>query len=113
MGIEATLELPYTTEERGWSVTTAGVGPQSDHWPFAQAGVASTMLFPGSTLEGLSEEEASALTERWLHPHTPDDEWSPDFPFSGLERYAELALEIGRALAEASPEAASDGTSSR
>jgi hypothetical protein len=100
-------------EERGWSVTTAGIGPQSDHWPFAQAGVAATMLFPGSTLEGLSEEEAQALTERWLHPHTPDDEWSQDFPFSGLERYAELALEIGRALAEANPAAASDGSSSR
>lgn len=94
-------------------MTTAGIGPQSDHWPFAQAGVAATMLFPRSTLEGLSEEEARALTERWLHPHTPDDEWSPDFPFSGLERYAELALAIGRALADADLVAPSDGASSR
>jgi hypothetical protein len=78
-------------------VTTAGLGPQSDHWPFA----------------GAVREEARVLTERWLHPHTPDDEWSPDFRFSGLGRCAELALEIGRALAEESPETASDATSSR
>lgn len=88
---------------RGWSVTTAAIGPQSDHWPFALAGVPTTMLFPGSALEGLTEEQARELTERWLHPHTPADEWSPGFPYSGLGRYAGLALEIGRALAEGGP----------
>lgn len=86
-------------EGHGWTVDARDPGPQSDHWPFHRAGVPALMLFPGSELEGLSGTEAEALTRRWHHAHTPDDEWHPDFPFSGLRRYAELALEIGRALA--------------
>lgn len=96
-------------EAHGWSVTTAALGPQSDHWPFHRAGVATTMLFPGSRLEGLTEEEARERTQRWLHPHTPDDEWSPDFPLAGLGRYAGLALEIGRALARGGPSQGGEG----
>jgi hypothetical protein len=86
-------------ESHGWTVDARPIGPESDHFPFAQANVPAVMLFPGETLEGLSAQEEAALTERWLHFHTPDDEWHPDLPFSGLTRYAELALEIGRALA--------------
>lgn len=86
-------------EAHGWSVDAVAFGPQSDHWPFHLSGVPALMLFPGSSLEGMSEEQASTLTERWLRPHTPEDEWSPDYPFSGIRRYAELGLEIGRALA--------------
>lgn len=85
-------------EGHGWAVNDVAFGPQSDHWPFHLAGVPTIMLFPGSALEGLVEEEASALTERWLEPHTPEDEWHPDYPLAGIGRYAELALEIGRAL---------------
>lgn len=88
-------------EGRGWSVRAVPPGPQSDHWPFHRAGVPTLMLFPGDRLEGLSEQEADTLRARWLRPHTPNDEWSPDFPFSGLRRYAELALLIGRDLAGA------------
>lgn len=86
-------------EGRGWTVDARGIGPQSDHWPFARAGVPAIMLFPGAEHEGVSGEEAAARADRWLHPHTPDDEWSTGFPLAGLRRYAELALEIGRALA--------------
>ena len=82
----------------GWPVTVVANGPQSDHWPFHRAGVPAVLLFPGTTYEGLSDEEASALNGRWYHPHTPRDAWHPDFPFAGLERYASLALEIGREL---------------
>lgn len=87
-------------EGHDWSVMAVDFGPQSDHWPFHLAGVPTLMLFPGSALEGLGPEEAGALTERWLKPHTPDDEWRPDYPLAGVDRYAELALEIGRALAD-------------
>lgn len=86
-------------EDRGWTVDAREIGPQSDHWPFARAGVPAIMLFPGAEHEGMSEEEVAARAERWLHPHTPDDEWSEGFPLAGLRRYAELALEIGRVLA--------------
>ncbi len=85
-------------EAHGWSARDVPFGPQSDHWPFHLAGVPTIMLFPGSELEGMSREEAQALTNRWHHAHTPHDEWSPDFPFAGLGRYANLALAIGRAL---------------
>lgn len=85
-------------EGHGWSVRSVEIGPQSDHWPFHLAKVPVLMLFPGAELEGLSAEEAQAMNQRWLRPHTPADEWSPDYPLSGLGRYAELALEIGRAL---------------
>lgn len=91
-------------ERHGWSVRDVAFGPQSDHWPFHLAGVPTVMLFPGGDLEGLSRDEADALTQRWLRPHTPHDEWSPDFPLAGLGRYADLALAIGRALASAEPD---------
>lgn len=103
VGIDGSPELDVArsaVEARGWSVRRVEPGPQSDHWPFHLAGVPALMLFPGDELEGLSPEEADRLRERWLHAHTPDDEWSPDFPFSGHRRYAELALAIGRALAQ-------------
>jgi hypothetical protein len=86
-------------ESHGWGVDPVAIGPQSDHWPFHLAGVPVVMLFPGSALEGLSAAQADALRDRWLHPHTPRDAWSPDFPFTGLERYAALALDIGLTLA--------------
>ena len=86
-------------ESRGWTVDGRPVGPQSDHWPFHRTGVPALLLFPGLSLEGLSREQADSLRATWLRPHTAKDEWSPDFPMAGLGRYAELALEIGRALA--------------
>lgn len=88
-------------ESHGWAVERVDLRPDSDHWPFHLKGVPAVFLLPGSRLEGLTEQEARERIAARLHPHTPDDEWSPDFPFSGLERYAELALEIGRALAGA------------
>lgn len=90
-------------EAHGWTVNDVGFGPQSDHWPFHLAGLPTLMLFPGSALEGLTAEEADALTDRWLKPHTAEDEWSPAYPLAGIGRYAELALEIGRALAQGGP----------
>lgn len=96
-------------EERGRSVTAVDIGPQSDHWPFHLAGVPALLLFPTQDLAGLSEERAEALHDRWIRPHTPDDEWSAGFPLGGVERYASLALEITRALAGAG----TDGPASR
>lgn len=87
-------------EEREGPVTGVEVGPQSDHWPFHRAGVPAMLLFPTQELEGLTEAQAEALHRRWHRPHTPDDEWSPDFPFGGVERYANLALQVARALAD-------------
>lgn len=36
------------------------------------------------------------VDEQWSRPHTPHDEWHPDFRFEGMVHYARAALEIGR-----------------
>ena len=49
----------------------------------------------------MSAAEKAALVKRWEHYHEAADEWKPDFPFRGLQRYAQLGLELGRAVADA------------
>ena len=88
-------------EARGWSHRSDGGSPNSDHWPFMLRGVPAVFLIPDGGFEGISEGESERLIERWDRYHRADDEWSADFPFAGLERYASLALAIVYALAEA------------
>lgn len=87
--------------ERGWVAEPSAARPNSDYWPFLQRGVPAVFLIPGSDWEGVSRAEQEALRQRWDHYHQPADEWSADFPFAGLERYAQLALSLGRAVADA------------
>lgn len=88
-------------EWRGWSLDVEPPNDHSDHASFLRVDVPALFLVPGGTFEGVTEEEARALEERLVHPHTAGDEWSPEFSMAGLARYAELALAIGRAVAEA------------
>lgn len=81
-------------EDHGWVQRSDAGSPNSDHWPFVQRGVPAVFLIPDGGYEGVSEEDAARLSARWDHYHQPDDEWSPDFPFSGLGRYAGLARDI-------------------
>jgi hypothetical protein len=62
-------------------------------------GVPSGLLAPGEGWEGVTKAQEEALIERWWRAHTPNDEWSAEFPYAGLARYAEFALAIGRTLA--------------
>lgn len=84
---------------RGWDLRFYPARPISDHWPFARRGVHAIFLVPGNEWEGLGTADVAALKERWDHYHAPADEWAAGFPFGGLARYAEFALEIGRAAA--------------
>jgi hypothetical protein len=84
---------------QGWELRFYPARPISDHWPFARRGVAAIFLVPGNDWEGLGTAEVAALKKRWDHYHAPADEWASGFPFGGLARYAEFALEIGRAAA--------------
>src|SRR5206468_10143209 len=78
--------------DRGWSVTTSPATPNSDYYPFARSGVPAIFIIPGTApYQGLSADSSQALRRRWDHYHEPADEWSPDFPFAGLGRYAEFA----------------------
>jgi Zn-dependent M28 family amino/carboxypeptidase len=85
--------------ERGWSATTSPATPNSDYYPFARVGVPAIFIVPGSgPYQGLSVDSSQALRRRWDRYHHPADEWSADFPFAGLGRYAEYAYLLGRAL---------------
>jgi hypothetical protein len=87
--------------ERGWSTELGPATPNSDHWPFAVRGVPAVFLIPGRRWEGLDEADRAALHARWDRYHQPGDAWSAEFPFAGLARYAEYALAVARAVADA------------
>jgi hypothetical protein len=87
-------------ERRQWQLQFSAATPNSDYWPFAVRGVPTAFIVPGGEWEHTSAEQRDALRRRWDRYHTAADEWAPDFPFHGLLRYAEFALELGRAAAE-------------
>ncbi|MGH7468739.1 MAG: M28 family peptidase [Longimicrobiales bacterium] len=89
--------------QHGWRVDLGAASPNSDYWPFHKRAVPAVFIIPGSRWEGLSSAERDALRARWDRYHRADDEWSEHFPFSGLQRYALFALELGR-LAAAAPD---------
>jgi len=86
--------------QAGWEAQVSGATPNSDYFPLLRIGVPAVFLVPGpGAYEGLTADSSDALRRRWDHWHQAVDEWHPDFPFSGLVRYADFALRIGRALA--------------
>lgn len=87
--------------ERGWVAEPSEASPNSDYWPFLRRGVPAVFLIPGDEWEGVDREEAERLRLRWDHYHERGDEWAADFPFAGLQRYAQFALALGRAAADA------------
>ncbi|MGH7574447.1 MAG: M28 family peptidase, partial [Longimicrobiales bacterium] len=86
----------------GWTATLSGASPNTDYWPFLTRGVPAIFIVPGNEWEGVSAEGREVLRERWDHYHQPSDEWSAEFPFRGVARYADFALEVGRAAAQRS-----------
>ena len=84
---------------RGWTATTSAATPNSDYFPFAREGVAAVFIIPGSApYEGLSADSSAALRRRWDRYHRPSDEWYVDFPYAGVQRYAEFAFMLARAV---------------
>lgn len=80
---------------RGWSTTVSRATPNSDHFPFARAGIPAVFIIPGpAPYEGLSADSTQALRRRWDRYHQPADAYYEDFPFTGLQRYAEFALGV-------------------
>jgi hypothetical protein len=82
-----------------WTVDLGAATPNSDYWPFIQHNVPAIFIIPGSTWENTSADQQAALRARWDRYHRADDEYHPDFPFSGLARYATMAYLVGRAAA--------------
>ncbi len=84
---------------RGWSATTSPATPNSDYFPFARVGVPAVFIIPGSApYEGLSADSSAALRRRWDRYHQPGDAWHEDFPYAGVQRYAEFAYLLARAI---------------
>jgi hypothetical protein len=88
-----------TAARSGWRTDVGPATPNSDHWPFAARGVPAIFIIPGSDWENTSAAEAARLRERFERYHQPGDIWRAEFPFAGLGRYADFALEVGLRLA--------------
>jgi hypothetical protein len=83
----------------GWTASLTGTRANSDHWPFLARGVPAIFIIPGEQWENTTAAGRDSLMQRFDRYHRPGDEWRPEFPFAGLGRYAQLALEIGVELA--------------
>jgi len=84
---------------RGWAATLSPPSANSDYFPFLRSGVPAVFLIPGTgPYEGLSADSSQALRRRWDRYHQAGDEYHDDFPFAGLQRYAEYALLLVQAI---------------
>jgi len=102
-GTRSTLGMVAADAARaaGWDARIENASPNSDHFPFLRVGVPAVFLVPAPRpFEGLTNDASQALRRRWDRYHQAADAWAPDFPFSGLVRYATFALAVGRAVAE-------------
>lgn len=85
----------------GWEARASHIRPNSDYYAFHQVGVASVFIIPGrGPYEGMSKDDSERLFHQWNQYHVPGDEWHANFPFSGLQRYADYALRVARGLDE-------------
>ena len=76
---------------------------RSDHFPFAKAGVPSISLKEGNEYVGRSKEwgEQQFRAYNTAHYHQPSDEMRDTWDFRGMIQEGEIALAIGRKIADA------------
>jgi Zn-dependent M28 family amino/carboxypeptidase len=75
---------------------------RSDHFPFAKVGVPSISLKEGNDYVGRSKEwgEEQFRAYNTAHYHQPSDEYSDTWDFRGMLQEAEIAMSIGRRIAD-------------
>jgi Zn-dependent M28 family amino/carboxypeptidase len=75
---------------------------RSDHFPFAKVGVPSISLKEGNDYVGHSKEWGQEQFKAYntAHYHQPSDEYSDSWNFRGLLQEAEIAMAIGRRIAD-------------
>lgn len=75
---------------------------RSDHFPFAKVGVPSISLKEGNNYVGHSKEwgEEQFKAYNTAHYHQPSDEYSDSWDFRGMIQEAEIAMAIGRRIAD-------------
>lgn len=93
--------------ERGMRVSSdarpeQGSFYRSDHFPFAKVGVPSISLKEGNDYVGRSKEwgEEQFRAYNTAHYHQPSDEYSDTWDFRGMLQEAEIAMAIGRRIAD-------------
>jgi Zn-dependent M28 family amino/carboxypeptidase len=75
---------------------------RSDHFPFAQAGVAAFSVNGGTSFYGDNDKIAARLAEySKRHYHQPTDEFHEDWDFAGMEHLARFGMSIGIEAANA------------
>lgn len=79
----------------------AGLFFRSDHFPFAKAGVPAISFEPGQDFVngGIARGQAIAAEYTTKRYHQPDDEYSPDWDFSGMVEDSKLLHAVGYSLA--------------
>ena len=77
----------------------AGGFYRSDHFSFAKVGVPAISFDSGNDLVNGGIARGEALADDYIAKryHQPDDEWSPDWDFSGMAEDAELLHAVGAA----------------
>ncbi len=75
---------------------------RSDHFPFARVGVPSISLKEGSDYVGHTKEwgEEQFKAYNTAHYHQPSDEYRDSWDFRGLLQETEIAMAIGRRIAD-------------
>jgi hypothetical protein len=80
----------------GWEAQSSPASPNSDYFPLLRIGIPAVFVVPGpAAFEGMTAETSDTLRRRWDHYHQAGDNWYPDYPYSGLVRYAEYAYLLG------------------
>ena len=77
---------------------------RSDHFPFAKHGVPAISFGSGENWEQGGVAAGKAAEEKYTQVayHQPADEWSADWPFTGMARDLGLLYAVGRDLADSS-----------
>jgi Zn-dependent M28 family amino/carboxypeptidase len=75
---------------------------RSDHFPFARVGVPSISLKEGDDYVGRTKGWGAEQFKVYntAHDHQPSDEYSDSWDFRGMVQEAEIALAIGRRIAD-------------
>lgn len=75
---------------------------RSDHFPFAKVGVPSISLKEGNDYVGHSKEwgEEQFKAYNTAHYHQPSDEYRDSWDFRGMLQEAEIAMDIGKRIAD-------------
>jgi Zn-dependent M28 family amino/carboxypeptidase len=101
------MVVEAVARERGLTVSPdarpeQGSFYRSDHFPFAKVGVPSINLESGNDFvgkpKGWGEEQFKIFNTQ--HYHQPSDEYSDTWNFQGMAQEAEIALAIGRRVAD-------------